>query len=117
MGLSVVAAALTSAMFMPWRVTTGLMLGGTLSLLSYYWMTSSIAAAFSVASTGTRPQIKIVTYIFRYFAIAIVVYAAHKMNLISLPATLLGMCSFVVALFAEAFRGLYHSIVHREEIT
>ena len=117
MGLSVLTAVLTSALFMPWRVTTGLLLGGALSLLSYYWMSSSIAAAFSVAAGGTRPQIKIVTYILRYFVIAIVVYGAHKLNVISLPATLLGMCSFVVALFAEAFRGLYHTIVHREEIT
>jgi hypothetical protein len=117
MGLSVVMAVLTSALFMPWRVTTGLLLGGALSLLSYSWMSSSVASAFNAAANGTRPQIKIVTYVLRYFVITIVVYGAYKLNVISLPAALLGMCSFVVALFAEASRNLYHSIVHREEIT
>jgi len=35
---------------------------------------------------------------------------------VSLPATIVGLCSFVVALFAEAFRQSYFSIVNREGI-
>ncbi len=117
MASAVALAVLASLFVSPWRVTTGLLLGGGLSLLSYYWMSNSIASAFNVSSAGLRPQIKLATYILRYFVIAFVVYAAYKLNVISLPAALAGMCSFVVGLFAEALRGLYLTIVHREEIS
>jgi len=44
------------------------------------------------------------------------VIASYKLNAVSLPATIVGLCSFVVALFAEAFRQVYLTIVHREGI-
>ena len=105
-----------SVVVAPWRVTSGLLLGGLLSLLNHNWMKSSIKAAFASAAPGARPQIGLAKYVLRYFAVGLAVYAAYAMDLISLPATIAGLCSFVAALFVEAFRGLYLTIVHREEI-
>ena len=111
-GLSVALSIVVA----PWRVTSGLLLGGLLSLLNHNWMKSSIKAAFASAAPGAKPQVGLVKYVLRYFAVGLAVYAAYAMNLISLPATIAGLCSFVAALFAEAFRELYLTIVHREEI-
>jgi hypothetical protein len=47
--------------------------------------------------------------------VGLIVIAAYKLNVISLPATIIGLASFVVALFAEAFRASYYAIIHREE--
>jgi hypothetical protein len=44
------------------------------------------------------------------------VVVAYSLNVISLPAAILGLCTFVVALFVEAFREFYFTIIHREEI-
>jgi hypothetical protein len=127
-GLAVIA----SLPFARWRITTGLLVGGLLSLLNHYWLSSSTAAAFSVVLQGTdpnganpagtnqnaaRPRIKLAQYILRYFVVTAVVFIAYKLGIVSLTATIIGLCSFVVAFFAEAFREFYFVIVHREEIS
>ncbi len=111
-------AVIISAPFAPWRITTGLLVGGVLSLLNHYWMRTSISAGFDVAlGHSTTPQIKLVQFVLRYFVVGTIVFAAYQLNIVSLPATVVGLCSFVVALFLEAFREIYFAIIHREEIS
>ena len=120
-----VAAVIFGAVLAPWRFTTGLVLGGALSLLNYHWLTTSVAAIFDInastfnvnASTQSTqgPKAQSWRYLFRYFVVAVVVFASYKLQLISLPATLVGLCSFVPALLIEAFRQFYFVIIHREE--
>ena len=113
--IAVVLAVLAGALFLPWRATTGLLLGGSLSLLNYRWLRTSISAAFNIESAGQRPKLQASAYILRYFVVFALVAVAYKLNVISLPATLAGMCSFVAALFVEAFRQGYFAIICREE--
>jgi hypothetical protein len=113
---SVALAVSVGALLAPWRVTTGLLLGGLLSLLNYCWMRTSIAALVEARVAGRNAGAKVSRYILRYFVIAAVVIVAYALNVVSLPATIIGLCSFVVALFAEAFRQVYFTIVHREGI-
>lgn len=112
--VTVVLAVIASAVLAPWRVTVGLMLGGLLSLLNYHWLRTSVAAIFNVTGTN-RPRVKIWRYIVRYFVIGVAVFAANQMHVVSLPATIVGLCSFVPALFVEAFRQFYFAIIRREE--
>jgi ATP synthase I subunit len=113
--LAVTVATAISAAIGPWRVTTGLLLGGLLSLLNYRWLHGSVAALLNVQQPGTRPRPRIWKHAFRYLVIAGAVFAAYKLQIISLPATIAGLCSFVVALFVEAFRQFYFAIIRREE--
>jgi ATP synthase I chain len=116
MAAAVLLAVIVGMPFAPWRITSGLLLGGLLSLLNHYWMRSSIAAGFeSALGHGNKPQLKLVTYIVRYFVVVGVVFVAYQFDLVSLPATIAGLCSFVIALFFEAFREVYLAIIHREE--
>jgi hypothetical protein len=117
MALAVGFAVLVSTVTAPWRVTTGLLLGGLLSLLSHHWMRTSVAAAFAGAlESGSKPQLTSVKYILRYIVTAAAVLIAYKSGVVSLPATILGLCSFVVALFVEALREFYF-VIRREEIS
>ena len=111
---SVALAVVASTMLAPWRVTAGLMLGGALSLLNYHWLRTSVAAFFDVGPTG-RPRVKISRYIIRYFVVGVTAFMAYELRLVSLPAVFAGLCSFVPALFAEAFRQFYFAIIRREE--
>jgi hypothetical protein len=106
-------AVIAGAMLAPWRVTAGLLLGGALSILNYYWLRSSIEAVLSSA-TEKRPRRKLWRYIFRYFVVGAIVFAAYGLGVVSLPATIIGLTAFVPALFVEAFRQFYFSIIHRE---
>lgn len=110
---SVALAVFASTMLAPWRVTIGLLLGGVLSLLNYHWLRTSVAAVFNVGQTE-RPRIKISRYIIRYFVVGVTAFAAHELRLVSLPAMFAGLCSFVPALFVEAFRQFYFAIIRRE---
>jgi hypothetical protein len=116
MALAVGVAVGASLPVATWRVTTGLLLGGMLSLLNFHWMRSSVGAAFSVIAGGAKPQFGLSKYVLRYAIIAGVVYAAYAVNVVSLPATIIGLTSFVVALFAEALRESYLIFTHREGI-
>ena len=109
----VALAVIAGAMLAPWRVTAGLALGGALSILNYHWLRSSIAAVLGSAHEK-RPRLKLWRYIFRYFVVGAVVFAAYGLGIVSLPATLVGLSAFVPALFVEAFRQFYFSIIHRE---
>ena len=115
MALAAALAVLISLPFAAWRTTVGLLLGGSLSLLNHHWLSSSTAAAFTVLIQGAKPRLKLAQYVLRYLVIATLVFIAYKLNIVSLAATIAGLCSFVVALFVEAFREFYFVIIHREE--
>ncbi len=104
-----------SALLAPWRVTTGLLLGGALALFNHHWLRTSVAAVFEQAPAGTKPKWTAARYILRYFVIAALVVVAYKFDLVSLAATLAGLCAFVAAALVEGGRQLYLAIVHREE--
>ena len=111
---SVALAVIASTMLLPWRVTTGLMLGGLLSLLNFHWLQTSVAAVFKV-SAGKRPRVRVARYVIRYLVVGATGYAAYNLGLVSLPAMFAGLSSFVPALFIEGFRQFYFAIIRREE--
>jgi len=117
MVFAIVFAVIASLPFAHWRVSTGLLVGGLLSLFNHHWLSSSTAAALSVVAHGAKPQLKLSRYVLRYLVIGAVVFILYKLNLVSLAATIGGLCSFVIALFVEAFREFYLAIIHREEIS
>ena len=114
----VVATALTvaiAAFIAPWRVTTGLLMGGVLALFSHSWLKNSASAAIRLSAEGGRPQWKLAQFILRYVVIAAAIFAAYTLDLVSLVAVLAGMSTFVVAMFVEAIREFYFAITKREE--
>ena len=79
-------------------------------------MRTSIAAAFDRAlGAGTKPKFTSVKYVLRYFVVAAAVFAAYQLGYRFVASDNCRSCSFVVALFVEAFREFYFAIIHREE--
>ena len=114
--VAIILAVGVSLLFAPWRVSTGLLLGGLLSLVNHYWLITSTTAAFSVLVNGAKPRLSLVQYVLRYAVIGAVILLSYKLGIASVPALIVGLCSFVFALFVEAFREFYFAIIHREEI-
>lgn len=108
-------SVIASAAFMPWRFTTGLVLGGMLALINYHWLRSSVAAIFNIDAAAEKPQVKISRHILRYFVVGLLAFMAYQLRFVSLAATITGLCAFVPALFVEAARQFYFIIIHREE--
>ncbi|HYE65701.1 MAG TPA: ATP synthase subunit I [Pyrinomonadaceae bacterium] len=111
----VVLAVLISAPLAPWRVTTGLLLGGLLSLFNHHWLRTSIRAVFNSTHAGVRPRLNAARYVLRYFIIASIICTAYMLDVVSIVATLAGLCSFAVAVLAEAVAQIYFAIAYREE--
>ena len=117
MAAASVLAIVASLPFVTWRTSVSLLLGGLLALVNYHWLSNSSAAALSVVAHGVKPRIRITQYVLRYAVIASTIYFAYKLGLVAIPATLVGLSTFVAALFVEAFREAYLGITHREEIS
>lgn len=113
--VTIVAAIVIAPIVAPWRVTTGLVLGGALSILNYRWLHSSATAIINLNIGSPAPSARSLRHVLRYFIIAAAVFAACRLNIVSLAATIVGLCSFVPALMFEAGRQFYFIIIHREE--
>jgi len=113
--VAALAAVAVSVFCAPWRVTTGLALGGALALFNQHWLRSSVEAVFEGATSSKPPKMKAARYVLRYAVVVGVVFAAVQTGLVSLVATLAGMCAVVAGLLAEGFRQFYFAIVRREE--
>lgn len=107
-------AVMASAAFMPWRVTTGLALGGVLAWFNHRWLRSSIAAAFGSVTTGVKPNLSVFRYVLRYLVMAGVITVAYWLDVISVPATLLALGSFAVAAMLEGFIQTFLTVVRKE---
>ena len=112
----VALAVIASAIFAPWRVTTGLLLGGILAFFNHHWLRTSLQAVFGQARGRKRPRVSAARYVLRYFIIASVVASASVLGLVNLVATLAGLCAFAAAIMIEAFVQFYFAIVHREDV-
>ena len=108
-------AVVVSAFVAPWRFTSGLLIGGLLAIFSHRWLSNSAAAAIRLSIGGGVQQIRLFQFLLRYIVLAAVVLAAYGVGLASLAAMLVGLNTFVVALFVEALREFYFAIIQREE--
>ncbi len=116
MCVAVALAVTISLPLAPWRVTTGLLLGGVLSFFNHHWLRTSLAAVFgNAAQAGRRPRLNAARYVLRYFIIGLVVASAYMLDLVSIGATIAGLCSFAAAIMIEATTQLYFAIRYREE--
>ena len=120
MVVTIIAAVAIAMPIAPWRIPTGLLLGGALSILNYRWLHSSATAIINLniglPGGSPAPRAHSIRYVLRYAIVAAAVFAAYQLNIVSLAATIIGLCSFVPALMLEAFRQSYFIIIHREEL-
>ena len=115
MVLTTVVVTLVAALIAPWRVTTGIALGGVLAVLNHRWLLASTTAAFGVLLEGQKPRITIFKYALRYIVVGAAIFTANELHVASLLAMFAGLSTFVMALFVEASRQFYVAIITREE--
>ena len=117
MAIATALSVAVSALIGPWRVTTGLLVGGLLALFNHRWLKNSAAAAIKLSTDGGASRFGIAQFLLRYIVIAAVIFASVTLDLVNLPALLAGLCTFVIAMLVEAFREFYFAIIEREEIS
>ena len=101
--LYVLAIGISISLFLiGFRFALGLLIGGALTLLNYFWLRRSLTKMFeSVASRGQKPLFSVANYVLRYLAFGVLIYFIHKTDTAPVTAVLIGLCSLAAAVFLE----------------
>ncbi len=88
----------------------GVLLGGILSLVNYYWLKQSLKRIFDKAVTGVVTKFLATRYFFRYLIFGVVLAIVYLTKTVPVEAVLLGLASFAFAIIIEAFIRLFSSL-------
>jgi len=94
----------------------GVLIGGALSLVNYYWLKRSLKQVFDSAMAGDKPQFLAGRYILRYVTFAAVLTVVYLTKAVPVVAVLLGLASFALAIIFEAFIRLFKSFSNTKGI-
>ena len=115
LGLSVIASLFLAG----WRVTAGLIVGGLLGFLNFYWLKASLARMLGqAAATGfAEPTgLWMLRYNLRFFSLIMVIMAIYLTGIVSLTAVFCGLLSLAAAIVVEGFIQLFLAFFRREDI-
>ncbi len=100
---------LVSAIFARLNFTLGTVLGGALALFNYKWLHASLRGIMGVGSEKTPPGTTM-KFIFRWFVIGAVIYAASQTGRFDSAAMLAALFAPAVAIMIEAFYVTFKTI-------
>lgn len=103
-------------MFVSARFGIGVLIGGVLSLVNYYWLKQSLRRIFENAAAGEKPQFMATKYFLRYTVFGIVLAIVYLTKSVPVVAVLLGLASFALAIIFEAFIRIFKSFSNKKEI-
>jgi len=109
----VVIATVAAAFVIDWRFVLGLILGGSLALLNYKWLHSSLRAIVA-ASNEKAPPGTMVKFVVRWLVIATIALAANKTGYFDAVAILAGLFVPAGAVMIEAAYVAYKTLRTRE---
>jgi len=116
MGLVVVFGAVFGAIFESLIFGTGILLGGVLSFVNYYWLKQSLKSIFSVAERGIKPKLFAGSYILRYMIFALLLALLYLSKIVSMVAVILGLSSFAIAVMLEGVLRIFSSFTNKKGI-
>jgi hypothetical protein len=94
----------------------GVLIGGVLSLVNYYWLKRSLKTVFDAALAGEERQSLAGKYFLRYVAFGAVLTVVYLTKTVPVVAVLLGLASFALAIIFEAIIRLFNSFSNKKGI-
>ena len=116
MAVLIVVSAVLSFVFISANFGFGVLIGGILSLVNYYWLKQSIKRIFDKAVVGEQPRFLATKYFFRYLVFGVVLAIVYLTKTVPVESVLLGLASFAFAIIIEAFIRLFSSLSKKREI-
>jgi hypothetical protein len=92
----------------------GVLIGGGLSLVNYYWLKRSLKTVFDRAAEGAKPQFLAGRYFLRYFVFGTILTIVYLTKAVPVVAVLLGLASFALAIIFEAIIRLFNSFFNKK---
>jgi len=89
----------------------GVLIGGLLAFINYYWLKVSLKQIFDVAAeTGKKPRLLAVRYFARYIVLGSVVAVLYATQAVEIVGVILGMPVFGFAVVIDGFIRIFSSI-------
>lgn len=116
MALAVGLGSVLSLIFVSANFAVGILIGGVLSLINYYWLSRSLKSVIEDAVAGGAPHFLAGRAFIRYIAFGVVLAIVYLTKAVPMIAVLLGLASFAVAIIFEAFIRLFSSFSNKKGI-
>lgn len=108
MSVLVIAGALAGFVFGGRMWGFGVMIGGVLSFVNYFWLERSTRAMFDQAAIATT-GILAAKYILRYAAIGLILLLVHLTGVLPVAAVILGLAAFAFAVVIQGLKNIFTS--------
>ena len=116
MGLVAVFASSAGFIYASWQFGSGVVLGGVLSFINYYWLKVSLKRLFDNAvAHGEKPRFLAVRYFARYLTLGAILTIVFLTHTIPVVAVILGLSSFALAIVIEGFIRLFSTFFKSKE--
>jgi len=116
MGVVAFFASLAGFIFISWQFGFGVVLGGILSLINYYWLKISLKKIFDQAISGSKPRFLAVRYFARYLTLGVILLIIFLTKTVPIVAVILGLGSFALAIVVEGLIRLFSSVFNSKEL-
>ncbi|HSK72413.1 MAG TPA: ATP synthase subunit I [Pyrinomonadaceae bacterium] len=116
MAIAAMVGSLLSFIFISWRFGVGVLIGGVLSLVNYYWMKRSLEKIFDRVVLQEKPRFLATRYISRYLVFGIILAIVYLTKIVPVISVILGLASFAVAIMIEGFIRIFTTNYNRKDI-
>jgi hypothetical protein len=107
MAVLIVVGSAVGFIFGGFRFGFGVLLGGALAFLNYFWLKRSTAALFERALSGSSAKLASLGFILRYFALGVVVLAVYFTDAVPAAAVIAGLAAFAIAVVVDGFISIF----------
>jgi hypothetical protein len=89
------------------RFGFGVLFGGALAFLNYYWLKRSTTAIFEKAVSGANAAFVSLRFILRYIAVGAVILAVHFSGAMPAAAVIAGLSAFAIAVVVDGLISIF----------
>jgi len=117
MGLVAVASGIAGFVLVSRQFGLGVIFGGVLSFINYYWLKVSLKRLFDNAvAHGEKPRFLALRYFARYLTLGAILTVVFLTETIPVVAVILGLASFALAIVIEGLIRLFSTFFKSKEL-
>jgi hypothetical protein len=107
MAVLIVVGTAAGFVFGGLRFGFGVLFGGVLAFLNYFWLKRSTAAVFERAFSGSSVKFASLSFVLRYFALGAVILAVYFSRVFPAAAVIAGLAAFAIAVVVDGFISIF----------
>lgn len=117
LGAVTIVLAIVGFVLDSWEFGLGVVIGGVLAIVNYYWLKVSLKRVFvQIANGGERPQFLAIRYFGRYLTLGVILLIIFLTKIVPVLAVVLGLASFALAIVVEGLVLIVSSFFKSEKL-